>query len=201
MFDYTPDEIDQSIVNELPQEIRSEIQAFLGTPKTSERSKRTCNGIAKYAISESSKSCTSSTEKPSLPQNTDGNEIQASSGVQKTSEGVKRSCDGIAKYAISESSNPSASSTEKRPFTRTDKDNLATDIKPKTLTNFGSTELINCSRCSQKVSAFEMSEHMDFHFAMELQKNEQLSENVRKKEPPKKRQKSTIDNFFVSKGR
>jgi hypothetical protein len=48
---YVRDEIDQSIMNELPDDIRNEIRQFLGVPKNPERIKRTSNGIEKYTVS------------------------------------------------------------------------------------------------------------------------------------------------------
>ena len=51
---YVRNEIDQSIMNELPDDIQNEIKQFLGvSSKTSERVKRTSNGIQKYAVSQS----------------------------------------------------------------------------------------------------------------------------------------------------
>lgn len=59
-FNYARDEIDQSIVKELPDDIRNEIESFLALPKPSPRSKRCSNGIEKYTISENSTSTTNS---------------------------------------------------------------------------------------------------------------------------------------------
>jgi hypothetical protein len=51
---YVRNEIDKSIMNELPDDIQNEIKQFLGvSSKTSERVKRTSNGIQKYAVSQS----------------------------------------------------------------------------------------------------------------------------------------------------
>ncbi len=40
-------------MSELPDDIRNEIKQFLVVPKTSERAKRTSNGIEKYTVSRS----------------------------------------------------------------------------------------------------------------------------------------------------
>ena len=146
-FHYDRDEIDQSIVKELPDDIRNEIESFLGLPKPSTRSKR--RRIEKYTISENS-----------------------------------------------------TSTTKSIPIARTHNDDVGTQIKSSFLEiNSEKSELIHCTRCSGKFSSVEMPEHLDFHFAMELQENDRVNDSLQKHKPPKKQQKNTIDSFFVSKER
>ena len=66
------------------------------------------------------------------------------------------------------------------------------------------TDLVKCDRCGAKVSDWEMPEHLDYHFALELQKGERLSSattstNISGNEPPKKKQRTTIQSFFAPK--
>lgn len=150
-FNYVRDEIDQSIVDQLPDDIRNEIESFLRTQKPPERNKRCSNGIEKYAVSQAS--------------------------------------------------TPSTFSMEKYMFTRANDDDLGTEVTLSDRASSGKSELIQCSRCCQKLSPKKMPEHLDFHFAMELHESERVTDNFRKEEPPKKRQKCTIDSFFISKDR
>ena len=65
-------------------------------------------------------------------------------------------------------------------------------------------ELVKCEKCGAKLSQWEMSEHFDYHFALDLQKGERNStatktSNVVATEPPKKKQKTTIQSFFTPK--
>ena len=149
-FHYDRDEIDQSIVKELPDDIRNEIESFLGLPELSTRSKR------------------------------------------------RR----IEKYTISENSTSRTSTTKSIPIARTHNDDVGTPIKSSFQgMNSEKSELIQCSRCSGKFSSLEMPEHLDFHFAMELHENDRVNDSLQKPKPSKKRQKNTIDSFFVSKER
>lgn len=145
-FSYVRDEIDQTIMNELPNEIRNEIEQFLGIPKTVERNKRTSNGIEKYTISKNS-FCANETNSTATT-------------------------DSMTESKQSDS---------------------------KTLDNAGS---FRCSKCGKQVAKSKMDEHNDFHFAIELQKRGEIALNsLQTEEPPKKRQKGNISNFFVPKGR
>lgn len=66
------------------------------------------------------------------------------------------------------------------------------------------TDLVKCEKCGTKFSDWEMPEHLDYHFALELQKGERLSSattstSISGNEPPKKRQRTTIQSFFSPK--
>ena len=66
------------------------------------------------------------------------------------------------------------------------------------------TELVKCEKCGAKLSHREMPEHFDYHFALELQKGERnstatKSSNIEATEPPKKKQRTTIQSFFTPK--
>lgn len=65
-------------------------------------------------------------------------------------------------------------------------------------------ELVKCEKCGAKLSQWEMSEHFDYHFALDLQKGERNStatktSNIEGTEPPKKKQRTTIQSFFTPK--
>lgn len=68
-------------------------------------------------------------------------------------------------------------------------------------TDLGDDELVKCEKCRMKFSPWEMPEHLDYHFAVDLQNIERnSSETLRcSAEPPKKKQKTTIQSFFVRK--
>ncbi|XP_028393439.1 DNA polymerase eta-like [Dendronephthya gigantea] len=157
---YERDEIDHDIVNELPKEIRNEIQQFLGTSKTSERSKRTSSGIEKYTI----------------PRNTISTD---QTKITKTNASETGIYDGKYGGVQLITENPTSDSESSH-----------------------NSEFICCSKCSMKIEKSKMDEHQDYHFALELQKgNEILVDHLQNREPPKKRQKGTISSFFVPKGR
>lgn len=68
-------------------------------------------------------------------------------------------------------------------------------------TDLGGGELVKCEKCRMKFSPWEMPEHLDYHFAVDLQNIERnSSETLRcSAEPPKKKQKTTIQSFFARK--
>lgn len=68
-------------------------------------------------------------------------------------------------------------------------------------TDLGDDELVKCEKCRMKLSPWEMPEHLDYHFAVDLQNIERnSSETLRcSAEPPKKKQKTTIQSFFARK--
>ena len=68
-------------------------------------------------------------------------------------------------------------------------------------TDLGDDELVKCEKCRMKFSPWEMPEHLDYHFAVDLQNIERnSSETLRcSAEPPKKKQKTTIQSFFSRK--
>ena len=149
-FSYARDEIDQSIMKELPDDIKNEIQQFVGVTKTPEQTKRTSNGIEKYTV------CRKNDE----TKMTESNEI-----IGNTTDELK--C---------------TSATED--------------------SNSKSAGFSNCSKCGQEIAESKMEEHNDFHFAMELQKEGEMTfKSYQSTEPPKKRQKGTISKFFVTKGK
>lgn len=66
------------------------------------------------------------------------------------------------------------------------------------------TSFVTCEKCGAKMSHWEMAEHLDYHFALELQKVERnsiptASPDTSITEPPKKKQRTTIQSFFTSK--
>jgi len=66
------------------------------------------------------------------------------------------------------------------------------------------TDLQTCEKCEQRFPDWEISEHLDYHFAVELQNVERDSTAVDKSdlsvnEPPKKKQRTTIQSFFSPK--
>ena len=66
------------------------------------------------------------------------------------------------------------------------------------------TDLIKCEKCGAKLSHWEMPEHSDYHFALELQKGEKPSSAAKNSEfsitePPKKKRRTTIQSFFTPK--
>lgn len=68
----------------------------------------------------------------------------------------------------------------------------------------GCTELQKCEKCGQRLADWEMPEHLDYHFALELQKVERNSTaaaktNISINEPPRKKQRTTIQSFFTPK--
>lgn len=68
-------------------------------------------------------------------------------------------------------------------------------------TDLGDAEHVKCKKCGMKFSPWEMPEHLDYHFAVELQNIERNSSETsqRSAEPPKKKQKTTIQSFFAPK--
>lgn len=67
-----------------------------------------------------------------------------------------------------------------------------------------STNLVKCDKCEAKLFEWEMPEHLDYHFALELQKLERdtsasTSSDVSPTKPPKKKQRTTIQSFFTPK--
>ena len=68
----------------------------------------------------------------------------------------------------------------------------------------GCTDLVKCDKCGESLSHWEMPEHSDYHFALELQQGERTSSaatntQVLVSEPPKKKQRTTIQSFFSPK--
>lgn len=66
------------------------------------------------------------------------------------------------------------------------------------------TDLQKCEKCGQRFPDWEMPEHLDYHFAVELQNVERNSTAANKSdlsinEPPKKKQRTTIQSFFTPK--
>lgn len=66
------------------------------------------------------------------------------------------------------------------------------------------TDLQKCEKCGQRLPYWEMPEHLDYHFALELQNVERNSTAATKSdlsinEPPKKKQRTTIQSFFTPK--
>ena len=66
------------------------------------------------------------------------------------------------------------------------------------------TDLQKCEKCGEKFPEWEMLEHLDYHFAVELQNVERNSTANTKSdlsinEPPKKKQRTTIQSFFTPK--
>jgi len=66
------------------------------------------------------------------------------------------------------------------------------------------TDFVTCEKCGTQLSRWEMPEHLDYHFALELQKLERnssatTSSDTSKTEPPKKKQRTTIQSFFTPK--
>lgn len=68
-------------------------------------------------------------------------------------------------------------------------------------TDLGDEELVKCEKCGMKFSPWEMPEHLDYHFAVDLQNIERNSSETSRcsAEPPKKKQKTTIQSFFAPK--
>jgi len=68
-------------------------------------------------------------------------------------------------------------------------------------TDLGDDELVKCEKCRMKFSPWEMPEHLDYHFAVDLQNIERNSSETSRcsAEPPKKKQKTTIQSFFARK--
>ena len=154
---YVRDEIDQSIMNELPDDIRNEIQQFLGVSKAPERTKRTSKGIEKYTV------------------------------CRNTTGGIK-------------STQTKDVSDDKIMPPQANNDTLG-DAKPGDNIS-GSDGFICCSKCGQQIAESKLDEHNDFHFALEVQKRSEITlDNLQADEPPKKKRKGTISNFFVAKGR
>lgn len=65
-------------------------------------------------------------------------------------------------------------------------------------------DLQKCEKCGQRFPDWEMTEHLDYHFALELQNVERNSTAATKSdlscnEPPKKKQRTTIQSFFTPK--
>ena len=65
-------------------------------------------------------------------------------------------------------------------------------------------DLQKCEKCGEKFPECEMPEHLDYHFAVELQNVERNSTTTTKSdlsinEPPKKKQRTTIQSFFTPK--
>ncbi|XP_068750811.1 DNA polymerase eta-like [Montipora capricornis] len=62
-------------------------------------------------------------------------------------------------------------------------------------------ELVKCEKCSLEFSPWHMPEHSDYHFAVELQRFERSSAGASSfsAEPPKKKQRTTIESFFSPK--
>ena len=86
---YVRNEIDQSIMNELPDDIQNEIKQFLGvSSKTSERVKRTSNGIQKYAVSQSVDD-TKLTQSRSTAGNTNTEPVQSAQKYDDIGEGTR----------------------------------------------------------------------------------------------------------------
>ena len=66
------------------------------------------------------------------------------------------------------------------------------------------TDLQKCEKCEQRFPDWEMPEHLDYHFAVELQNVERNSSVTNRSdlsinEPPKKKQRTTIQSFFSPK--
>lgn len=66
------------------------------------------------------------------------------------------------------------------------------------------TDLRKCEKCGETFPGCVMPEHLDYHFALELQEGENNSTVTSKSgsstnEPPKKKQRTTIQSFFTSK--
>ena len=66
------------------------------------------------------------------------------------------------------------------------------------------TDLQKCEKCGERFPEWEMPEHLDYHFAVELQNVERNSTTTTKSdssinEPPKKKQRATIQSFFTPK--
>lgn len=66
------------------------------------------------------------------------------------------------------------------------------------------TDLCKCEKCGETFPECIMPEHLDFHFALELQNgesNSSVTSNLGSStnEPPKKKQRVTIQSFFTSK--
>lgn len=68
-------------------------------------------------------------------------------------------------------------------------------------TDLDDAEHVKCEKCGMKFSPWEMPEHLDYHFAVELQNIERNSSETSQlsAEPPKKKQKTTIQSFFAPK--
>lgn len=94
------------------------------------------------------------------------------------------------------------------------KDSISHDETPSTFENDGfsdgetltvdCTDLQKCEQCGQRLPDWEMPEHLDYHFALELQRVERNStaaakSNTSINEPPKKKQRTTIQSFFTPK--
>ena len=151
---YVRDEIDKSVMDELPDDIRNEIKQFLGVSK--QQVKRTSNGIQKYTVSQS------------------GDDTK-----------LKQPCDAAETSVTTESKQKYDNITE----------DTTTVVSP-------SDEFTPCSKCRQQIRKSKMDEHTDFHFALDLQKRGRMTlDSMQTQEPPKKRKKGKISNFFVSGGR
>ena len=65
------------------------------------------------------------------------------------------------------------------------------------------TDLQKCEKCGERFTEWEMPEHLDYHFALELQNVERNStasnSDLSINEPPKKKQRTTIQSFFTPK--
>uniref|UniRef100_A0A8D3BGB8 DNA polymerase eta n=1 Tax=Scophthalmus maximus TaxID=52904 RepID=A0A8D3BGB8_SCOMX len=78
------------------------------------------------------------------------------------------------------------------------KDKLGIDPPP----SVNREDLLNCERCGQEVSVWEMPEHNDYHFALDLQNSLSSSTNSATSGPQPKRQRpqggstATLDSFF-----
>ncbi|KAL9958717.1 hypothetical protein ACROYT_G035767 [Oculina patagonica] len=119
--------------------------------------------------------------------------VQSSRGGKKAKEGSNffGPCESTSgKESTSHNETPSTS--ENDGFS--DGETLAVDC----------TDLQKCEQCGQRLPDWEMPEHLDYHFALELQKVERNStadakSNVSINEPPKKKQRTTIQSFFTPK--
>ena len=87
---YARNEIDQSIMNELPDDIQNEIKQFFGvSSKTSERVKRTSNGIQKYAVSQSVDDTKLTQQSRSIAGNTSAEPEQSAQKYDDIGEGTR----------------------------------------------------------------------------------------------------------------
>ena len=115
------------------------------------------------------------------------NEIEKFLGVSKAQKQTKRTSKGIQKYAISRHTD-TGNATKSREIVHGN---------TKTSEN---EEFQRCSKCGQKIEESKMDEHNDFHFALELQKQgDKMFDALHTREPPKKRQKGSISQFFPPK--
>ena len=89
------------------------------------------------------------------------------------------------------------------------KESTSLDETPNVIENDGffddsedCTDLQKCEKCGERFPEWEMPEHLDYHFAVELQNVERNSTATTKSdvsinEPPKKKQRTTIQSFFT----